>query len=295
MTIGFIGLGVMGHPMAGHLIAAGNQVNFHRVNERHRDLVDAGGIAKPTARAVAEASEIVFLMLPDTADVEAVLFGKDGVAESVRPGTLVVDMSSISPIATKQFAERLSSQGVGFVDAPVSGGQVGARSASLSIMAGGTVLNFETARPYLEKMGTNITHVGDVGDGQIAKVANQIIVGLTIEAVAEALAFAKRAGADPAKVREAITGGFASSRVLEVHGKRMIDRTFDPGFRIALHRKDLAIAVDAARGLDLSLPNTAATLQLMNGAVGAGLADKDHAALILMIEHMSRCETWTKT
>jgi len=292
MTIGFIGLGVMGHPMAGHLIEAGDTVALHRVKERHGNLVDAGGVAKPTARAVAESSEVVFLMLPDTADVEAVLFGQEGVAEGIRPGSLVVDMSSISPIATKKFAEQLASRAVGFVDAPVSGGEVGAKAATLSIMAGGSASNFERARPYLERMGKNITHVGDVGDGQVAKVANQIIVGLTIEAVAEALAFAKRAGADPAKVRRAITGGFASSRILDVHGERMLEHTFDPGFRISLHRKDLALAVDAARGLDLALPNTAATLQLMNGAVGAGLGEKDHSALILMIEQMSQGREW---
>jgi 2-hydroxy-3-oxopropionate reductase len=278
----------MGHPMAGHLIKAGNTVYLHRVRGRHRDLLDAGGISKSTAQAVAESSEIVFLMLPETADVEEVLFGEEGVAEGIRPGGLVVDMSSISPIATKKFAGKLAAKEIGYVDAPVSGGEVAAKSASLSIMAGGGTSHFEKVRPYLEQMGKSIIHVGAVGDGQVAKVANQIIVGLTIEAVAEALVFATRSGADPAKVRKAIAGGFASSRILEVHGERMLERKFDPGFRMSLHRKDLGLALDAARGLDLALPNTAATLQLMNGAVGAGLGEKDHSALILMIEQISQ-------
>jgi 2-hydroxy-3-oxopropionate reductase len=227
-------------------------------------------------------------MLPETADVEEVLFGEEGVAEGIRPGGLVVDMSSISPIATKKFAGKLAAKEIGYVDAPVSGGEVAAKSASLSIMAGGGTSHFEKVRSYLEQMGKSIIHVGAVGDGQVAKVANQIIVGLTIEAVAEALVFATRSGADPAKVRKAIAGGFASSRILEVHGERMLERKFDPGFRMSLHRKDLGLALDAARGLDLALPNTAATLQLMNGAVGAGLGEKDHSALILMIEQISQ-------
>ncbi|ODT80213.1 MAG: 2-hydroxy-3-oxopropionate reductase [Pelagibacterium sp. SCN 64-44] len=287
MQIGFIGLGVMGHPMAGHLIAAGHEVHLYRVKERHADLIESGGKRCHSAAQVAESSDIVILMLPDTGDVQAVLFGEDGIEGHLAPGKLLIDMSSISPVATKQFARRLAERDVGYVDAPVSGGEVGARAASLSIMAGGSEADFARALPLFESMGKNITRVGNVGDGQTAKVANQIIVGLTIEAVAEALTFASAAGADPAKVREALMGGFASSRILEVHGDRMIKRTFDPGFRIRLHRKDLSLAIDAARELDLSLPNTAATQQLMNGAIGHDLGDRDHSALVVMVEKLS--------
>ncbi|MFC0010259.1 2-hydroxy-3-oxopropionate reductase [Devosia nitrariae] len=287
MMIGFIGLGVMGRPMAAHLIEAGQTLHLHRVKPISQHLVDQGGIACSSAREVAEKSDIVILMLPDTPDVEAVLFGQDGLEEGLSAGKLVIDMSSISPVATKQFAERLRRKDIGYVDAPVSGGEVGAKNAALTIMVGGSEADFSRARPLFEAMGKNITHVGAVGDGQTAKVANQIIVGLTIEAVSEALLFAKVAGADPARVREALMGGFASSRILELHGQRMIDRTFDPGFRIRLHRKDLTLATDAAKALELALPNTAMTQQLMNAALAIGLGDKDHSALIEALEHLS--------
>jgi 2-hydroxy-3-oxopropionate reductase len=285
--IGFIGLGVMGRPMAGHLIAGGQTLHLHRVKPISQHLVDQGGIACSSAREVAQKSDIVILMLPDTPDVESVLFGPDGLEEGLSAGRLVVDMSSISPVATKQFAERLRRKDIGYVDAPVSGGEVGAKNAALTIMVGGSEADFARARPLFEVMGKNITHVGAVGDGQTAKVANQIIVGLTIEAVSEALLFAKVAGADPARVREALMGGFASSRILELHGQRMIERTFDPGFRIRLHRKDLTLATDAAKALELALPNTAMTQQLMNAALAIGLGDKDHSALIEALEHLS--------
>jgi 2-hydroxy-3-oxopropionate reductase len=226
-------------------------------------------------------------MLPDTPDVEQVLFGKDGVAEGLTKGKLVIDMSSISPVATKDFARRIEALGCDYLDAPVSGGEVGAKNAALTIMAGGKPEVFERAKPLFEKMGKNITLVGGVGDGQTAKVANQIIVGLTIEAVAEALTFAKKAGADPAKVREALMGGFAASRILEVHGERMIKRTFDPGFRIRLHRKDLSLAIDAAKALNLALPNASATQQLMNAAIAMGDGDKDHSGLIRTLEALA--------
>ncbi|MDR9776920.1 2-hydroxy-3-oxopropionate reductase [Rhizobium hidalgonense] len=285
MNIGFIGLGVMGRPMAEHLIDAGHTLHLSRVKEASRHLVTKGGKAAHSAKAVAEASDIIILMLPDTPDVEAVLFaGGDGVAFGLSAGKLVIDMSSISPVATKDFARRIEALGCDYVDAPVSGGEVGAKAASLTIMAGGKDEAFERARPLFEKMGKNITLVGGVGDGQTAKLANQIIVGLTIEAVSEALLFAKRAGADPAKVRAALMGGFAASRILEVHGERMVKETFDPGFRIRLHRKDMTLAVDAARALDLSLPNTAATQQLMNAAVANGDGERDHSALIRTLE-----------
>jgi 2-hydroxy-3-oxopropionate reductase len=285
--IGFIGLGVMGRPMAEHLIGAGHIVNLNRIKPVSQYLVDKGGVAQDSAKAVAEASEIIILMLPDTPDVEAVLFGADGIADVLTTGKLVIDMSSISPVATKTFAEKLAEKGIGYLDAPVSGGEVGAKNAALTIMVGGSDEDFARALPLLEIMGKSITHVGGVGDGQTAKVANQIIVGLTIEAVAEALLFARRAGANVSKVREALMGGFAQSRILEVHGQRMIDETFDPGFRIRLHRKDLSLAADAAKAMNLALPNTAMTQQLMNAALAIGLGDKDHSALIAALDHLS--------
>lgn len=287
MDIGFIGLGVMGRPMAGHLIAAGHSLRLHRVKDVSQFLVDQGGVAAPSAEAVARASEVIILMLPDTPDVEAVLFGEHGVAAGIGPGKLVIDMSSIAPVATKDFAARIEALGADYLDAPVSGGEPGAKNAALTIMVGGKPAVFERARPIFEIMGKTITLIGGAGDGQTAKVANQIVVGLTIEAVSEALLFAKKAGADVGKVREALLGGLAASKILEVHGQRMIDRTFDPGFRIRLHRKDLTLAVDAARALDLALPNTAGTQQLMNAAVARGDGDKDHSALIRTLEAMA--------
>ncbi|MBX4926885.1 2-hydroxy-3-oxopropionate reductase [Rhizobium binae] len=284
MNIGFIGLGVMGRPMAEHLIDAGYTLHLNRVKETSQHLVDKGAIAAASARVVAHASDIVILMLPDTSDVEAVLFSEHGVACGLSQSKLVIDMSSISPVATKTFAKRIEALGCDYLDAPVSGGEVGAKAASLTIMVGGKEQAFQRARSIFEKMGKNITHVGGSGDGQTAKVANQIIVGLTIEAVAEALLFARKAGADPAKVRSALMGGFAASRILEMHGERMINQTFGPGFRIRLHRKDMTLAVDAARALDLSLPNTAATQQLMNAAVANGDGERDHSALIRTLE-----------
>jgi 2-hydroxy-3-oxopropionate reductase len=284
MNIGFIGLGIMGRPMAGHLIDARHALFLNRVKPASQGLVDKGGKALESARAVAEAADVIILMLPDTPDVEAVLFGENGVASGLSRGKLVVDMSSISPVETKTFAKRIAELGCDYVDAPVSGGEVGAQNAVLTIMVGGSEAAFARAKPLFEKMGRNITLVGGVGAGQTAKVANQIIVGLTIEAVSEALLFAQKAGADPAKVREALMGGFAASRILEAHGDRMIKRTFDPGFRIRLHRKDLGLAIDAAKALNLSLPNTAATQQLMNAAIALGDGDKDHSALIRTLE-----------
>jgi 2-hydroxy-3-oxopropionate reductase len=287
MNIGFIGLGVMGRPMAEHLLGAGHNLALHRVKPAAQHLVDKGGKALDSAKAVAQASDIIILMLPDTPDVEMVLLGPDGVAAGLSAGKLVIDMSSISPVATKAFAKRIEALGCDYLDAPVSGGEVGARNAALTIMVGGKQAVFDKALSLFQTMGKNITLVGGNGDGQTAKVANQIIVGLNIEAVAEALLFAKKAGADPAKVREALMGGFAASRVLEVHGERMIKRTFDPGFRIRLHRKDLSLAIDAAKALDIALPNAAATQQLMNAAIARGDGDKDHSALIRTLEALA--------
>ena len=283
MKIGFIGLGVMGRPMAGHLITAGHDVFLSRVKAVSQHLVEAGGRPFDTPRAVAEAAEVIILMLSDTPDVEAVLFGANGVAAGCAPGKLVIDMSSISPGATKTFAARIAETGASHIDAPVSGGEVGAKAASLTIMVGGSEEDFDRARPIFELMGKNITRIGGVGDGQTAKVANQVIVGLTIRAVAEGLALAQAAGADAAKVREALMGGFASSRILEVHGERMIKGTFDPGFRIHLHRKDIGLAMEEAKANELSLPTTAGLQQLMNRALSEGIGDLDHSAIYKLV------------
>ncbi|MBB4122471.1 2-hydroxy-3-oxopropionate reductase [Martelella radicis] len=280
MKIGFIGLGLMGRPMAAHLIDAGHDLFINRVKPVSQFLVEKGATACDTAKAVAEAADIIITIVPDTPDVETVLFGDNGVAEGLAEGKLVIDMSSISPVETKTFAERIAEKGCGYLDAPVSGGEVGAKNAALTIMVGGSDEDFARGEPLFAAMGKTITHVGPVGDGQTAKVANQIIVGLTIEAVAEGLLFAKKAGADPAKVREALMGGFAGSTIMKIHGERMIAETFDPGFRIRLHRKDLALAINAAREIGLSLPNTASTEQLMNAAIARGDGDRDHSALI---------------
>jgi 2-hydroxy-3-oxopropionate reductase len=286
--IGFIGLGIMGHPMAGHLQAGGHQLFL--VQHRSRlppDLLEGGAVACASAKEVAQQAEIIITMVPDTPDVEAVLFAAGGVAEGLSPGKLVIDMSSISPIDTKSFAARIGELGCDYLDAPVSGGEVGAKGATLTIMAGGTEAAFERARPLFERMGKNITLVGDSGAGQTCKVANQIVVALTIEAVAEALLFSSKAGVDPGRVRQALMGGFAGSKILEVHGERMIKRTFDPGFRIALHQKDLNLALSGARALGISLPNTATAQELFNACAAHDWADLDHSALVKALEALA--------
>ena len=286
--LGFIGLGIMGKPMAGHLLAAGHAVHIYDVNlEPVKELASKKAVVCSHSKEVAQKSDIIFIMVPDTPDVEAVLFGKDGVAEGVRSGSIVVDMSSISPIATKEFAKKLAALGVKMLDAPVSGGQVGAEKATLSIMVGGQPEVFAQIKPYFELMGKNIVHIGENGDGQTCKVANQIVVALTIEAIGEALLFASKAGANPKKVREALLGGFAQSRILEVHGERMIGRSFDPGFRIRLHQKDLNLALQAARNLGLSLPNTATAQELFNAVAAQGGSDLDHSAMVLALETLA--------
>jgi 2-hydroxy-3-oxopropionate reductase len=288
LKIGFIGLGVMGTPMAGHLLQAGHMLFVHTRSKVPATLADAGATVCTHARGVAERADIVFLMLPDTPDVEKVLFSEYGVAAGLAKGKAVVDCSSIDPIATRGFAARIAERGCEYLDAPVSGGEVGAKAASLSIMVGGSEAGFARVRPLLATLGKNITHVGGVGDGQVAKVANQMIVALNIGAVAEALVFASRAGADPARVRQALLGGFASSRVLEVHGERMLKRSFDPGFRIALHQKDLALALQGARTLGMALPQTALAAQLMQACAALGLGQADHAALVRSIETLAQ-------
>jgi 2-hydroxy-3-oxopropionate reductase len=285
-TLGFIGLGIMGAPMAAHLLAAGHTVHLHTRSQIPVPLLQVGGLACSSAQEVAEKADIIFLMLPDTPDVEAVLFSAQGVAVGLTPGKTVVDMSSISPVLTKAFASKINELGCAYMDAPVSGGEVGAKAASLTIMVGATEATFEKVLPLLQCMGKNITLVGSNGDGQTCKVANQIIVALNIAAVGEALLFASKAGADPAKVRQALMGGFAASRILEVHGERMIKRTFNPGFRIGLHQKDLGLALQGARELGLALPQTAGAAQLMQVCSANGLENLDHSGLVRALEIM---------
>jgi len=286
MKIGFIGLGIMGKPMALHLKSAGHEIIVPERKSLDAELRGATTVVAD-ATAVAKAAEVIILMVPDTPDVEAVLFGPGGVAEGLSAGKLVIDMSSISPTATKEFAARVNAKGADYLDAPVSGGEVGARQATLTIMVGGPQAAFDRAKPLFEAMGKNITLVGDTGAGQTCKVANQIIVALTIEAVGEALVFASKAGADPAKVRQALMGGLATSRILELHGERMIKRTFNPGFRIVLHQKDLNLALTSAKELGVALPNTASTQQLFSACVAAGGGQLDHSGLVKALETMA--------
>jgi len=297
--LGFIGLGIMGTPMAAHLIKAGHKVFATTLGPVPAELTAAGANACSSAQEVTQNADIIFLMLPDTPDVNKVLFGENGVASGLKDvkrdpqghgGKTVVDMSSISPMETKVFAQKINALGCEYLDAPVSGGEVGAKAASLTIMVGGNQAAFDLVKPLFELMGKNITLVGGNGDGQTTKVANQIIVALNIAAVGEALLFASKAGADPAKVRAALMGGFASSRILEVHGERMIKRTFDPGFRIKLHQKDLGLAMQGARELGLALPQTAGAVQLMQVCAANGMADLDHSALVKALELMGNHE-----
>jgi len=293
--IGFIGLGIMGAPMALNLLKAGHILFVQTRSKTPIELVEGGATVCTSAEEVAKRADIVITMLPDTPNVEEVLFGERGVAIGLKAGAtasdgqpkVVVDMSSISPMATKRFAQRIEALGAQYLDAPVSGGEVGARAASLTIMVGGHEATFERARPLFEAMGKNITRVGGHGDGQTTKVANQIIVALNIEAVAEALLFASKAGADPARVRQALMGGFAASRILEVHGERMVQRSFNPGFRIELHQKDLGLALQGAREMGVALPHTASAAQLMQVCAAHGLAGLDHSALCRSLELMS--------
>jgi 2-hydroxy-3-oxopropionate reductase len=295
MKIGFIGLGIMGRPMALNLKGAGHDLAVPERSSLTADIREAAKVLQD-AKAVAAASEVVIVMVPDTPDVESVLFSADGVAAGLKKGTLVIDMSSISPIATKDFAAKINALGCDYLDAPVSGGEVGAKQATLTIMVGGATAAFDRAKPLFDVMGKNITHVGEAaGAGQVCKVANQIIVALNIQAVAEALVFASRAGADPAKVRQALMGGFASSRILEVHAERMLNGTFNPGFRIRLHQKDLNLALSAARELGLSLPNTAMAQQMFSSCAAHGAADLDHSALVLAIEGLGSHSIRAKT
>lgn len=292
--IGFVGLGIMGTPMAGHLIKGGHEVFLYSRSAVPQVLRDAGGKACANGKQVAQNADVIITMVPDTPHVAAALFDENGIAAGLTPGKIVVDMSSISPIETKAFAKKINERGCQYLDAPVSGGEVGAKAASLTIMVGGPQDAFDKVKPLFELMGKNITLVGGNGDGQTAKVANQIIVALTIEAVGEALLFAAKAGADPAKVRQALMGGFASSKILEVHGERMIKRTFDPGFRIELHQKDLNLALSSARALGVSLPNTATAQQLFNSCAAHGGKAWDHSAMVRALEKLANFEIGQK-
>ncbi len=286
MKIGFIGLGIMGLPMAENLRKAGHEV---AVPERAslKPEARAAFTVLADATAVAAASEVIILMVPDTPDVERVLFGAGGVAAGLSAGKLVIDMSSISPTATKDFALKVNALGCDYLDAPVSGGEIGAKNAALTIMIGGPQAAFDRALPLFQLMGKNITLVGENGAGQVTKVANQIIVALNIEAVSEALVFASKAGADPAKVRAALMGGFANSRILEVHAERMINRTFAPGFRIALHQKDLNLALQSAKELGVALPNTASAQQLFSAVAAMGGDQLDHSGMFQALETLA--------
>lgn len=286
-NIGFVGLGIMGKPMALNLIKGGHTLFLASRSGVAKELTDAGGKACANAKEVAQKSDIIIIMVPDTPDVEKVLFGANGVVEGLTKGKTVIDMSSISPIETKAYAKKINDLGCEYVDAPVSGGEVGAKAASLTIMIGANPATFEKVKPIFELMGKNITLVGGNGDGQTCKVCNQIIVALNIEAVSEALVFAAKAGADPAKVRQALMGGFAASRILEVHGERMIKRTFDPGFRIELHQKDLNLALQGARAMGVALPNTATAQELFNTCVANGGAKWDHSGMVKALERMA--------
>jgi 2-hydroxy-3-oxopropionate reductase len=280
----------MGKPMAANLIKGGHTLHLHSRGGVPQELTAAGGRACASGKEVAQKSDIVIVMVPDTPDVDNVLFAANGVAEGITRGKTVIDMSSISPIETKSFAKRINDLGCEYVDAPVSGGEVGAKNAALTIMVGASQATFDKVKPVFELMGKNITLVGGNGDGQTCKVCNQIIVALNIEAVSEALVFASKAGADPAKVRQALMGGFAASRILEVHGERMIKRTFDPGFRIELHQKDLSLALSGARAMGVSLPNTATAQELFNSCAANGGAKWDHSAMVRALERMANHE-----
>ncbi|MCV3242862.1 2-hydroxy-3-oxopropionate reductase [Mesorhizobium sp. ZC-5] len=295
MKIGFIGLGIMGRPIAGHIVDGGHQMAIYSRSSPPSDLLEKGAVVCASSREVAERADVIIVMVPDTPDVEAVLFSRGGVADGLTDGKTVIDMSSISPIATKEFAARIAEKGCDYLDAPVSGGEVGAKAATLSIMVGGTQETFDRVKPLFDLVGKNITLVGSVGDGQTAKVANQIIVAVTIEAVGEALLFASKAGADPARVRAALMGGFASSRILEVHGERMIKRSFDPGFKVELHQKDLNLALEGARQLRLALPNTATCQQLFSVCAAHGGSLRDHSAMVNALEIMADHEIASAT
>jgi 2-hydroxy-3-oxopropionate reductase len=289
-TLGFVGLGIMGRPMVARLLAAGHAVHVWNRSGVRPETVERGAKPCRSAAEVARQADIVWINVSDTGAVEQVLFGPGGVGSGLSAGKLVIDHSTIAPEGAKAFAERLARTGVDFLDAPVSGGEVGAREGTLAIMVGGKAEAFERAKPFLEVLGRNVTHVGPSGAGQVCKAANQIIVALTMQAVAEGLLFASKAGADPARVRQALMGGFASSRILELHGRRMIERDFEPGGRIRFQVKDNQFVLDGARALGVSLPCSATTQQLFTACVAMGGGDWDHSAVVRPLEAISAHE-----
>jgi len=289
--IGFIGLGLMGRPMANNLLKSGYDLTVHDINrEAVKEVLGFGAKEAFSPKEVAESVEAILLSLPADPDVEQVVLGKEGILDGGRPGLVLADMSTISPLTAKRIAETLEKRGMEMLDAPVSGGQEGAREASLTIMVGGKFEIFERMRPVFGSLGKNVTHIGGHGAGQVAKAANQIIVGLTIEAVAEALVFSAKAGVDPEKVRQALLGGYAQSRVLELHGRRMTDRNFEPGGKVRSHKKDTEIVMSVARELGMYLPGTALLSHLWNAVAGQGGLDWDHSSVIKVLEGMSKIE-----
>ncbi|MBI4754579.1 MAG: NAD(P)-dependent oxidoreductase [Betaproteobacteria bacterium] len=288
MQVGFIGLGIMGRPMALNLAKGGHRLRvWSRRRESMEPLLAAGATGCASAAEVAAGAEVVICMVADAPDVEQVALGPAGVAEGARPGLVFADMSTIAPAAAQGIAVRLAQRGIDMLDAPVSGGEPGAINAALTIMVGGRAEVFERVRPLFECMGRAITHIGGSGAGQVAKACNQIVTGMAIAAVAEALNLARRSGVDGARVREALLGGFAYSKTLEVHGRRMLERDFQPGFKSWMHQKDLRIVMEEAHRLGLALPGAAATAQMFNAMVGSGLGEEDSVAMIKVLEAMS--------
>jgi 2-hydroxy-3-oxopropionate reductase len=288
MNIGFIGLGLMGRPMALHLAKAGHTLHlWARRPTSLEPFADTGAHAHVSAAQVAKHAEVVFTMVADAPDVREVCLGEQGLASGANPGLIVVDMSTINPNAAREIGAALGQQGIEFLDAPVSGGEVGAINAALTIMVGGKPALFEQVKPLFEKMGKSVTLIGDMGAGQVAKACNQILTGVGVVAVAEAFNFAAKSGVDPARVREALLGGFAYSKILENHGQRMLDRNFKPGFKAWMHQKDLRIVMEEAHRLGLMLPSAAATAQLFNAIVGSGMGEDDSIAALKLLEHLS--------
>lgn len=285
--IGFIGLGIMGRPMALHLLKAGYTISVLEKNKASKELVAAGAQAFATPAAIAQNSDVVITMLPDSPEVVTIVSGQDGLLEGIRQGALFIDMSTIAPATSKNIYEWMQQKGAEALDAPVSGGQSGAESASLSIMAGGTEQAFQRALPLFQAMGKNIVHIGEPGAGQMTKACNQLIVGMTIQAVAEAFTLAGKAGVDLVKMREVLLGGFAQSKILDLHGKRIIERNFSPGFKIKLHRKDMNIALQAGREFSVPLYGTAQVAAHMDALLAQGKGELDHSAIALLIEQLS--------
>src|SRR4051812_18533594 len=287
--VGFVGLGVMGKPMARNLMKAGHElVLFSRTRASVDEVAEGGGTAAGSPREVAERSDVTILMLPDSPQVQEVLDGDDGLLAGAREGSLVIDMSTISPVVTREIAEECGERGIGWVDAPVSGGDVGAREATLSIMAGGSEEDYARAKPLFEALGKTIVHVGPVGTGQVVKACNQVVVALTIEAVSEALVLGSKAGVDPATIIEVLSGGMAANKVMEVRGRNFLEHDFTPGFRVDLHHKDLGIALQTAREYGVALPSTAAVEQMLQALRSNGRGDEDHSALLTHIEDLAQ-------